>query len=48
MTTQGFADLPRDTGIMRRLVSETNGSLGCYAKVVETGQLHVGDAITFC
>jgi len=48
MTTQGFADLPRDTGIMRSLVSEANGSLGCYAKVVETGQLHVGDAITFC
>ena len=45
MTTHGFADVPRDPGIMRTLVREAGGSLGVYATVVTAGELRVGDEV---
>lgn len=46
MTTHGFADLPRDTEVMRHLVSESEGNLGIYAKIVSPGTATAGDVIT--
>ncbi|MFP6563900.1 MAG: MOSC domain-containing protein [Myxococcota bacterium] len=45
MTTHGFADLPRDTQIMRSLVREAGGSLGVYASVETPGNIRVGDEV---
>ena len=45
MTTHGFAELPQDPTVMRRLVSEAGGNLGVYASVERPGRIHVGDAI---
>ncbi len=47
MTTdcQGFADLPKDPGIMRSLVKQTGGNLGVYAKIEAPATIRVGDAI---
>ena len=45
MTTHGFADLPRDTNIMRQLVGNSEGNLGIYATVLSAGALTVGDAV---
>ena len=47
MTTHGFADLPKDPGIMRSLVKHAHGELGIYASVVEPGDVKVGDTIEF-
>ena len=47
MTTHGFADLPRDTGIMRTLVQHADGNLGCYAKIIEPGFASVSDSLLF-
>jgi uncharacterized protein YcbX len=45
MVTHSQGTLPKDPGIMRALVREAKGSLGVYARVVEPGRVHVGDAV---
>ena len=43
MTTHGFAGLPQDSTVLRRLVSEAGGNLGVYASVERPGRIRVGD-----
>jgi len=45
MTTRGFADLPKDPGIMRKLVTETDGNLGVYGTIEQAGTISVGDPV---
>ena len=47
MTTHGFADLPRDTSIMRTLVRECRHELGIYADVITPGEIRLGDTLTW-
>ena len=47
MTTHGFADLPRDTSIMRTLVRECRHELGIYADVITPGKIRLGDTLTW-
>ena len=45
MTTHGFADLPQDTHIMRKLVANSEGNLGIYASVLQAGTVSFGDSV---
>ena len=46
MTTHATDTLPRDTDIMRHLVTEAEGNLGVYAKVVCGGTATQGQTVT--
>ena len=46
MTTHATETLPRDTDIMRHLVTEAEGNLGVYAKVVRSGTIAQGQSVT--
>ena len=46
MTTHATHTLPRDTEIMRHLVTEAEGNLGVYAKVVRGGTITQGQSVT--
>lgn len=45
VVTQPVDDVPQDHRIMRTLVRETKHTAGIYARVVEEGQVRVGDAV---
>jgi hypothetical protein len=45
MITHGFADLPRDTALMRTVVKELDQNVGVYARVVKPGPVAVGDEV---
>jgi uncharacterized protein len=45
MITHGFADLPRDPGLMRTVVREANQCIGVYAAVREPGRVCEGDSV---
>ena len=45
MITHGFADLPRDPGLMRTVVREADQCVGVYASVREPGRVREGDGV---
>ena len=45
MTTHATGDLPRDTEVMRHLVSEAEGNLGIYAKVISGGSISKSQSV---
>jgi uncharacterized protein YcbX len=45
MTTHGFSDLPRDTQIMRQMVANSEGNLGVYATILQSGTVTAKDRV---
>jgi uncharacterized protein YcbX len=45
MVTQPVEDVPEDHGVMRALVRETRHTAGIYARVVEEGEVRLGDEV---
>jgi uncharacterized protein YcbX len=45
MITHGFADVPRDPGLMRAVVREADQNVGSYATVAQPGEIRVGDPV---
>lgn len=45
MITHGFADLPKDPGLMRTVVREANQNVGVYVRVARPGRIAVGDSV---
>jgi uncharacterized protein YcbX len=45
MTTVGFADVPKDPGVMRKLVQEVAGNFGVYAAVEQGGRIESGTPV---
>jgi uncharacterized protein YcbX len=45
MVTHGFADLPRDTGLLRAIVRDANQNIGLYAKPRGPARVRVGDEV---
>jgi MOSC domain-containing protein YiiM len=45
MTTHGFSDLPRDTHVMRQLVAHSEGNLGVYATILQSGTVTAKDSV---
>lgn len=45
MVTQPVDEVPHDPRVMRTLVRETKHTAGIYARVVEEGELRVGDSV---
>lgn len=45
MTTLAQADLPKDAGILKTVVQYNEAKVGVYASVVQTGTIHIGDAV---
>jgi uncharacterized protein YcbX len=45
MVTHGFADLPKDPGILRAIVREANQNVGVYANATGAAQVAVGDPV---
>jgi uncharacterized protein YcbX len=45
MVTHGFADLPKDPGILRAIVREANQNVGLYARATGAAQVAVGDPV---
>ena len=46
MVTQPVEDVPQDPRVLRTLVRETRHTAGVYARVVEAGEVRVGDEVT--
>lgn len=44
MITHPFADLPKDSALMRTVVREANQNIGVYAKIETPGAVRAGDA----
>lgn len=45
MTTHGFSNLQRDTQIMRHMVAHSEGNLGVYATILQSGTVTAGDRV---
>ena len=45
MVTHAFADLPRDTALLRSIVRDASQNLGLYARPLGAGQIAVGDEV---
>jgi hypothetical protein len=45
MVTHGFADLPRDTGLLRAIVRDAGQNLGLYARPTRGARVAVGDSV---